>query len=152
LNIKVFLFLSAVIASQLIGCAGNVQMGDPAQSTELKKFAAKAEVGLVYVCRNSSILGTAIHPSVFIDGYVRGALARNTYTYTELKPGKHKIISKTDEHDSAIDFSIEAGEQKFFQSWISMGVFSGWGIIDEMKTDEGKDCVTKADLVVKPKP
>ena len=51
------------------------------------------------------------------------------------------------EHDSTVSFSAAAGQQRFFQTWISLGVFSGWGLIEDIDATKGKDCVTEGELV-----
>lgn len=144
---KITLIAAGLIASQLIGCA-SVQMGDPVRSEELKKFPAKADMGQIYVCRDNAFIGRGITPTLSVDGKEIANIRPQTFAHTEVKPGTHKLLSDTAEHNSVIDFSIKAGETKFFQSWISMGVLSGWGIIDEMDAAKGKECVAAGALVV----
>lgn len=122
-------------------------MGDPARSAELKKFEPKADVAQIYVCRNSKTMGMGIRPDVELDGKQIGIIPRSTYIYQELKPGSHTLVVKTLEHDSKFPFTIAAGEQKFFQTWISMGFLAGWGIIDEIDKTKGKECVADGELV-----
>ena len=137
----------ALITSQLIGCA-SVQLGDPARSAELKKFEPKPGVAQVFVCRDNSFLGRAITPTIRIDGADVANIRPNTFSYTEVPAGTHKVLSDTAEHNSVIDFTVQAGERKFFQSWITMGAFSGWGLIEEINEAKGKECVTNGNLVV----
>jgi hypothetical protein len=143
---SISLALVAVAAALLTGC-GSVKLADPARSNELKQFTANKAVGQVYVCRNSTFMGAAVRPTIEIDGQAVGAVGRNNFSYTELAPGNHTVVAKSPEHDSKMDFTIAAGEQKFFQTWISMGVFVGWGLIDAYAPEEGKKCVTEAELV-----
>jgi hypothetical protein len=98
------------------------------------------------VCRNSRTFGAAITPTIELNGRPLVNLTRNTYYYVELPPGDHIIIAKTFEHDSKFPFKIAAGEQIFFQTWISFGVFAGRGLIDTIPASDGKTCVTEADL------
>lgn len=128
------------------GCA-SVQMGDPVRNTELKKFESKPDIGQIYVCRGGNMMGVGIRPDIILDGKPMATIARSTYAYQEVKPGTHTLVAKTLEHDSRMSFTIAAGEQKFFQTWISMGVLSGWGIIDEIDRGKGKECVAGGDLV-----
>lgn len=137
---------SVILATMLSGCA-SIQLGDPARSAEIKKFQPKTEVGQVYVCRNSTTFGLAIRPDIEIDNKPIATVARSTYAYAEVAPGSHTIVAKTLEHDSKMPFTIAAGEQRFFQTWISVGIFAGWGIIDEIKETDGRSCVTDGELV-----
>ena len=138
--------LIASIAIATSGCA-SVQMGDPARSAEIKTFKVKSDLAQVYLCRNGKTFGMAIRPDGELDGKAIGTLARNTYAYAEVAPGKHTIVVKTMEHDSTLSFNIAAGEQKFFQTWISLGVLSGWGLVDEIDQNVGKACVMDGELV-----
>lgn len=130
----------------LSGCA-SVQMGDPGKNTELKKFQSKTDVAQIYVCRNSRTMGMGVRPDLELDGKPLARIARSTYAYAEVAPGEHLLVSKTLEHDSKMPFRIAAGEQKFFQSWISVGFVAGWGILDEIDAAKGKECVAEGDLV-----
>lgn len=88
-----------------------------------------------------------IRPDVELDGKQVAIIPRSTYLYQEVKPGTHTLVVKTLEHDSKMPFTIAAGEQKFFQTWISMGILAGWGIIDEIDQATGKECVADGELL-----
>lgn len=139
------LLITAAMAT-VSGCA-NVPMGDPARSAEIKKFEPKSEMAQIYVCRNSRTMGMGIRPDVELNGKQIAIIPRSTYLYQEIKPGTHTLIVKTLEHDSKMSFSIAAGEQKFFQTWISLGIIAGWGIIDEIDHIAGKECVANGELL-----
>lgn len=143
-----FSLIANVCAAAFVitGCA-SVKMGDPARNAELKKFEPKPDVGQIYICRNGTVFGMGIRPDVELDGKQLSIIPRSTYLYQEVKPGNHTIIVKTPEHDSKFPFTIAAGEQKYFQTWISIGVFAGWGLIDEIDKVKGKECVTDGALV-----
>lgn len=128
------------------GCA-NVPMGDPARSAEIKKFALKNGTAQIYVCRTSGLTGRGIRPDVELDGKQLAIVPRGTYIYQEVQPGTHSLVSKTLEHDSKITFTIAAGEQKFFETWISMGFLTGWAIIDEIDDAAGRNCVANNELL-----
>lgn len=81
------------------------------------------------------------------DGQPIGTVGRGNFAYTEVAPGNHTVVAKSPEHDSKMDFTVAAGEQKFFQTWISVGIMVGWGLIDNYSTMDGKKCVTEGELV-----
>ena len=143
---SITLALVAVAGALLTGC-GTVKLADPARSNELKQFAPAKPAGQVYVCRSSTFFGAGVRPSIEVDGQPIGTVGRSNFAYTEVAPGNHTVVAKSPEHDSKMEFTIEAGEQKFFQTWISMGVMVGWGLIDAYGTEEGKKCVQEAELV-----
>lgn len=139
--------LLALTTSALFAGCSSVPLADASQSANVKSFQTKAEVGQIYVCRSSTFFGAAIKPTIELDGKALSDIGRGTFLYAELPAGDHLLVTKTLEHDSKLPFSIAAGEQKFFQVWISMGVLAGWGIVDAMPTAEGKKCVSEGDLV-----
>jgi hypothetical protein len=112
-----------------------------------KKFEKKIDVAQIYVCRKGNVMGIGIRPRVELDTKPLATIAANTYAYAELQPGKHTMIAKTPEHDSVMDFTVTAGQQMFFQTWIVPGVFAGRGVIDEIRAEDGKACVTNGELV-----
>jgi hypothetical protein len=140
---------TTMLAYTAVGLAAcqTAPMGDPARSAELKKFTTNPSVGQVYVCRDNRFLGAAVTPTIEVNGRAVANLTRNTYYYIELPPGDHTIIAKTFEHDSKFPFKIAAGQQVFFQTWISFGVLVGRGLIDTISAADGKKCVNEADLV-----
>ena len=143
---RTFAIAISACAALFTGCA-TVTPGDPARGAELKRFQSNATVGQVYVCRGGSFMGAAITPTIELNGKALANLGRNSFYYAELPPGDHKIIAKTPEHDSVFPFKIAAGEQVFFQTWITIGVLVGRGVIDTMTAEEGKKCVSEASLV-----
>lgn len=130
----------------LSGCA-SVQLGDPALSASLKKFEKNGEKAQIYVCRDSRTFGMAIRPDIELDGKVIATVARSTFAYAEVMPGTHTLVAKSMEHDSKVSFTVKPGEQRFFQTWISMGILSGWGLIEEVDQAKGQSCVTDGELV-----
>ena len=141
---KAVLFTVA-LASTLAGC-GTVRLADSALSDATKLKGPAPDVGHVFICRNGFV-GQAIRPTIELDGTPIAVIGKGTYSFTEVKPGSHTLVAKSPEHDSKLPFTIAAGEQKYFQTWISMGVFTGWAIIDTFTPEEGKKCVEGADLV-----
>ena len=137
----------ALLATVLLSGCASIQMGDPAKAAELKKFQAKEGVAQIYVCRNGNLLGGAIRVRIEIDRKPQATIAMNTFSYTELQPGKHVIVAKTPEHDSVMDFTVAAGQQRYFQTWVVPGVFAARGVIDEIKAADGRACINNGDLV-----
>ncbi len=139
------IFISLAVVSTLAGC-GTVRLADSAQSAAIKAKGPSPDLGHIFVCRNG-MLGAAIRPTIELDGTPIAVIGKGTYSFTEVAPGSHTLVAKTPEHNSKLQFDIAAGEQKYFQTWVSMGVFVGWGIIDNFPPAEGKKCVSESDLV-----
>ncbi|UCV15469.1 DUF2846 domain-containing protein [Quatrionicoccus australiensis] len=138
--------MMAIVASLTTGCA-SIQRGDPLRSAEIKKFNQKVDTAQIYVCRNGSIFGMGMRPHIEINNNPLATIATSTYAYTELPAGSYRIVAKTPEHESVMEIKLAGGEQKFFQTWVVPGVLAGRGVIDEIKAEEGKECVKNAELV-----
>lgn len=130
----------------LTGCA-SIHMGDPAKSAAIKNFEKTVDMAQIYVCRNSRTFGMAIRPDIELDQNIIATVARSTFAYAEVMPGNHTLVAKTLEHDSKLPFTVKPGEQRFFQTWISIGFLAGWGLIEEIDAEAGKACVTDGELV-----
>jgi hypothetical protein len=142
---KAGLILSLSVGALLTGC-GSVKLADPERSASVKSISPSATAGQIFVCRNAFI-GAAIKPTIELDGQPIAVIGRNTFSFNEVTPGDHVLVAKSPEHDSTLPFSIAAGQQKYFQTWISMGVFVGWAVIDEWEPEEARKCVDESDLV-----
>ncbi len=140
--------LASILTTALIlsGCA-SVPMGDATRSAELKKFTPSPTSGQIYVCRDSRFFGAAVTPTVELNGKPVARLGRSKFFFAELPPGDHTVVIKTLEHDSKFPFTVTAGQQIYFTTWISFGVIAGRGIIDTLSADEGKKCVSESALV-----
>lgn len=102
---------------------------------------------------------TGLNPATFFDNTFHGDLVRPhalAGVEAELKRlgfgaaegtiTAAQIAAATAERDR-VPFTIAAGDQKFFQTWISAGFIAGWGIIDEIDQAKGKECVAEGELV-----
>jgi hypothetical protein len=90
------------------------------------------------VFRNET-MGAAIKMTVLLDGKLLGDTASKTYLYTDLEPGNHKLISKT-ENDSVLDFNAVAGKIYYVWQEVKMGLFaarSNLQIVDEKTGQAG---------------
>jgi hypothetical protein len=134
---KLFAALVVLLVMVVSGCA-SVPMADPARDAELKTFKPKTEKAGLYVFRNET-MGAAIKMTVLLDGKLLGDTASKTYLYTDLEPGNHKLISKT-ENDSVLDFNAVAGKIYYVWQEVKMGLFaarSNLQIVDEKTGQAG---------------
>lgn len=92
--------------------------------------------------RSSSLVGAAIHPSLFIDDANIGSLGRGQkFTYT-VSPGKHRIRSTA--KDSGIDLDAKAGETYYVRLNLKMGFLKGRGTVTLMNSQQGENELAKA--------
>ncbi|MFL9925714.1 DUF2846 domain-containing protein [Herbaspirillum lusitanum] len=139
------LFLAALIASSLVGCA-SVPMGDPQQDAALKTFTAPQGKSGVYIYRNES-MGASVKMDVAIDGEATGQTAANTYLYKELTPGKH-VISSTAENTDTLEIDAKPGILTYVWQEVKMGVLYARNKLHLVSDDEGKKGVLETKLAV----
>ncbi|HEV2314617.1 MAG TPA: DUF2846 domain-containing protein [Candidatus Acidoferrales bacterium] len=92
--------------------------------------------------RTSSLIGAAIHPSLFIDDANVGSLGRGQkFTYT-VSPGKHRIHSTA--KGSGIDLDAKAGETYYVRLNLKMGFLKGSGTVTLVNSHQGEYELAKA--------
>jgi Protein of unknown function (DUF2846) len=111
--------LIAAIVAVAAGCAS----GPKYSEMKSKIPALKNGEGRVFVYRDS-IFGAAIQPKVFINGVEVGTSQSNGFFYVDRPAGDYKISSAT-EVERSLSFVLAAGETKYIQSSISMGLLAG---------------------------
>lgn len=103
--------------------------------------SAPAEATVCFY-RTSSLLGAAIHPSLFIDDANVGSLGRGQkFTYT-VSPGKHRIHSTA--KDSGIDLDAKAGKTYYVRLNLKMGFLKGKGTVTLVNSQQGESELAKA--------
>lgn len=140
---RMFAGLLVVLALVVSGCA-SVPMADPARDAELKTFKSKPDTAGLYVYRNETF-GAAIKMTVLLDGKILGDTASKTYLYTDLEPGKHRLVSKT-ENDSSLDFTAIAGKIYYVWQEVKMGLFAARSHLQLVDENTGQAGVLETKL------
>ena len=141
---KIFAALCMLIVS---GCA-SVQMGDTQVDAKLKTFTPPKDKAALYVYRNETF-GAALKMTVLLDGKILGDTASKTYLHAELEPGKHRLISKT-ENDSVIDFEAIAGKIYYVWQEVKMGLWQARSQLQMIDEKTGQAGVLESQLAVTP--
>ena len=137
------MFIAAVLASSLVGCA-SVPMGDEKQDSALKTFSVPADKAGVYIYRNES-MGAAVKMDVEVDGQLIGQTAANTYLYKEITPGKHTISSKAENTDT-IEIDAKPGTLTYVWQEVKMGILYARTKLNLVDEEEGKEGVLETTL------
>ncbi len=141
---KIFAAFCILVMS---GCA-TVQMGDTQVDSQLKTFTPLKDKAALYVYRNETF-GAALKMTVLLDGKILGDTASKTYLYAELEPGRHKLISKT-ENDSVLDFEAIAGKIYYVWQEVKMGLWQARSQLQMMDDKTGQAGVLESQLAVTP--
>lgn len=75
---------------------------------------------LVYILRPSTY-GALIKMGVRLDGVHIGATKARTYVYTMMTPGKHTLMSTSENH-ATMDITVEAGKTYYVKQEVEMGM------------------------------
>lgn len=114
----------------------------PKPVTRAAVLASAPAEATVCFYRTSSLIGAAIHPSLFIDDANVGSLGRGQkFTYT-VSPGKHHIHSTA--KDSGIDLDAKAGETYYVRLNLKMGFLKGIGTVTLVNSQQGESELAKA--------
>ena len=130
--------LAAVaFAVVLSGCA-SVPMGDPGHDATLKAFTIAPDRAGIYVYRNES-MGAAIKMDVAIDGVDIGQTAAKTYLFTEVAPGFHTIVSRSENTDT-VGIEVSPGTLTYIWQEVKMGALyarTKLHVVDEAQGRKG---------------
>ena len=78
----------------------------------------------VWFYRDSSPLGAAIQPAVFLDGVRVGSSIPGGFFFRDTPPGRHEVTVST-EVDRKVTFTTEAGQEQFVRMRIGIGFIAG---------------------------
>jgi len=96
----------------------------------------------IYVYRNETF-GAAIKMPLLLDNQSIGDTGAHTFAFRQVAPGKHTIVSKT-ENDPSLDIDAQAGKTYYVWQEVKMGAFaarSALHLVDEEKGEAGvKEC------------
>ncbi len=111
--------LSSLILLSLvvIACHGGMNM---IMKDTKPALAPKKDKALLVIIRTTSF-GAGYIVSNYLDGKMIGQTQHKAYFITEVKPGKHYLVSQADNKD-AVRVNFEAGRIYFLQQ----GIYPGW--------------------------
>ncbi len=139
------LALAATFATALLSGCASVPMASPEADAKAKTFATVPGKAQIYIYRNENF-GAAIKMPVLIDGQIAGDTAAKTYIMKTVAPGKHTILSKT-ENDSTLEVNAQAGKNYFVWQEVKMGAFAARSNLQLVSDDVGKAGVAECSLV-----
>lgn len=139
----------AVVATvALSGCA-SVPMADHQADVRAKTFAPPTDgKANLYVYRNE-VFGGAVKLTLVLDDKVIGDTGPNTYVLRQISPGKHTLVSKS-ENDAKLALDAKAGRNYFVWQEVKMGLFSPRTALHEVDAATGEKGVRECELIKSP--
>lgn len=97
------------------------------------------------IFREGHFTGSALKPSIYIDGREVTRLKNGTYFSMQIEPGKHSLGSSA-KHESPLLLEIKPGETNYVQMIVVTGTWRGAGRLVPVSPDDGKVAVAKLHL------
>jgi hypothetical protein len=103
---------------------------------------ALAQDGSVVVYRPSKFVGSALKPSVYVDGYEAGRLENGRYISLRLVPGKHSFASSM-KSEAALEMDIKSNEAVYLEMVILPGNWRGGGRLIPVGQEDARNALLK---------
>jgi len=104
--------------------------------------SALAQNGTVVVYRPSKFVGSALKPSVYVDGSQIGRLENGRYVSLQLIPGKHNFESSM-KKTAPLDVDVKPNETVYLEMVILPGNWRGGGRLIPVGEDDAKTALLK---------
>lgn len=118
-TVKSVLTLIAIVL--ITGCAAT---GSLYTEIESSIPSLSKDKGRIYFYRSSTIVGGAITSDIRLNDRVVGRSVRGSFFYVDEAPGNYTVTTST-EVERQLTLALSAGETKYVQTSVSMGVLVG---------------------------
>lgn len=140
---KLWFAIISGIMLVLGGCA-SVPMASLDMDKDAKTFAVPVDKSRIYIYRNES-MGGAIAMAVSVDGRMLGQTGPKTYFVLDVKPGKHRIQSFT-ENVATLDLVTAPNRAYYIWQEVKMGMWSARSALHEVSEEEGQKGVLECKM------
>lgn len=136
--------LFSLAGALLLGACASVPMAPPADDAAGKRFdpPAPGEAALYFV-RPGGTAPQALVPLSVGQRQV-GALPPYTYLRVDVPPGRYDVRCTTPEASAAIQISLQAGETKYIDTGVRIGLMSPRCAVEEIDPERGRGAVMGA--------
>jgi hypothetical protein len=108
----------------------------------LLAVASFAQDGTVVVYRQSKYVGSALKPSVYIDGNQAARLGNGRYASLQVAPGKHSFESSM-KKEAPLEVDVKPNGTVYLEMIILTGTWRGGGRLIPVGEEEGKTAVLR---------
>ena len=141
---KKLIVAAALVSTVFVNGCASVPMASPEKDSQAKTFGVKPNKSNIYIYRNES-MGAAIKMPVALDGRLVGDTAAKTFLLLEVSPGKHTLVSKT-ENDSTLELVTQPSKNYFVWQEVKMGAFAARSLLQLVDEATGKTGVAECTL------
>jgi len=114
----------------------------PGQPTQ----AQPAQAASLVIFREGHFAGSALKPSIYVDGKDVARIKNGTYFTMPIEAGKHELSSSA-KHESPLPLEIKPGETSYVQMIVVPGTWRGAGRLVPVPADDGKIAVSKLKIL-----
>lgn len=122
-------------------CASGPRFGN----VERKLAALPPGMARVYFYR-TGLLGAAVQPDVYLNGYRIGECVPNEVFYRDVWPGRFEAVAVTTT-ERRFTFSIAAGETKFVKCSVGVGLVFGHGQLETIDPVQARRAIQDLEFV-----
>ena len=134
------------LATAMLGGCASVPMASVDADAKAKTFVAPPSgQANIYVYRNETF-GAAIKMPLLLDSMSIGDTGPHTYAFRQVTPGRHTIVSKT-ENDPAIEVDAQAGKNYYVWQEVKMGAFAARSALHLVDDQTGEKGVNECKLI-----
>jgi Protein of unknown function (DUF2846) len=142
---KILIATSILAVGLVAGCA-SVPMAGADADAKAKTFVAPSDGHAnLYIYRSES-MGGAIKMPLLLDNMSIGDTGPHTYAVRQVTPGKHTVVSKT-EQDVAFDIDAQAGQNYYVWQEVKMGVWAARSALHLVDEKTGEEAVMQCKLI-----
>lgn len=110
--------------------------------TLLLTATAFTQDGTVIVYRGGKFVGSALKPSIYVDGNQVARLANGRYVSLRLAPGKHQFDSSM-KKEPPVEVEVKPNETLYLEMVILTGTWRGGGRLIPVAPEDGKNALLK---------
>jgi hypothetical protein len=104
--------------------------------------ASLAQDSTVIVYRPSKFAGSALKPSIYLDGNQVARLANGRYVSLQVAPGKHNFESSM-KHAAPLELEVKSNETVYLEMVLLPGTWRGGGRLVPVGEDDAKSAMLK---------
>ena len=131
-----------VAAALVVGLLTVFPASSPQAQTPAAQPEADKKVSTIVFFREHHMTGSALKPSIYLDGKEIDRLANGRWFSVQADPGKHQLQSSA-KNEPATVIETVPGETTYVQMVILMGNWRGGGRLLQVDAGEAQKVITK---------
>jgi hypothetical protein len=129
----------------LAGCA-TVPLGTEGQKQAAVSFTPPRGMANIYIIRREAYAGAAILATASVDTQMAGGLQTGSFILKTVSPGPHTVTVFSNENQSTVPFTAQAGHNYFFDVKSELGWASARFGIHPMPETQAKEAVQRCKI------